>query len=79
MVVDIPDTRTMFGSAVRCKMVMGCKIDDSNRREEDSQRYKLSLEECELAQGEGEVGKAQCDAGEWHAEGRDGGTDDHSV
>ena len=35
-VVDIPDTRIVFGSAVRCEMVMGCKVDDSNRREEDS-------------------------------------------
>ena len=34
--VDIPDTRIVFGSAVRCKIVMGCKGDDSNRREEDS-------------------------------------------
>ena len=33
--VDIPDTRIVFGSAVRCEMVMGCKMDDSNRREED--------------------------------------------
>ena len=43
--VDIPDTRIVFGSAVRCEMVMGCKMDDSNRREEDfheegGERYK---------------------------------------
>ena len=34
--MDIPDTRIVFGSAVRCEMVMGFKVDDSNRREEDS-------------------------------------------
>ena len=34
--VDIPDTRIVFGSAVRCEMVMGFKVDDSKRREEDS-------------------------------------------
>jgi hypothetical protein len=36
LVVDIPDMRTIFGSAVRCKMVMGCKVDDSKTREADS-------------------------------------------
>jgi hypothetical protein len=34
-VVDIPDTGTMFGSAVRCEMVMGYKVDNSKRRNED--------------------------------------------
>ena len=26
----------MLGSAVRCEMVVGCKVDDMKRREEDS-------------------------------------------
>ena len=34
--VDIPDKRIVFELAVRCEIVMGCKVDDSNRREEDS-------------------------------------------
>jgi hypothetical protein len=34
--VDIPDTRIVFGSAVRCEMVMGSKVNDSKRREDVS-------------------------------------------
>ena len=32
----MPDMRTELGSAVRCEMVMGCDVEDSKRREEDS-------------------------------------------
>ena len=72
--VDIPDTRIVFGSAVRCEMVMGCKMDDSNRREED-----FHVRRAVNAINQGEAGKAEYNTGEWRAERCYDGTDNYGV